>query len=97
MSDDEGSLLSILQAHGRRFLQSFPSPADCVKKRKYEQDNINRSTKKSRSADNFQDDEYEEWTGIDDTPHLERDDLAEDSDIGMLHIFHSSFVVPDNW
>ena len=94
MSDDEGGLLSILQAHGRRFLQSFPSPTDCGKKRKYEEDNTNQSTKKSRNAaDIFQDDEYEEWTGIDDTPHLERDDLAEDSDIGMLHIFYASFVL----
>jgi hypothetical protein len=78
MSDDEGGLLSILQAHGQRFLQSFPL-TDRIKKRKCEEDNTNRSTKKSRK-----DDEYEEWTGIDDAPNGERDNLSEDSDIGML-------------
>lgn len=81
MSDGEGGLLSILQAHGQRFLQSFP-PADCIRKRKHEEDNTNRSIKKSRK-----DDEYEEWTGIDDTSNGERDNLSEDSDIGMLLFF----------
>jgi hypothetical protein len=80
MSDGEGGLLSILQAHGQRFLQLFP-PADRIKKRKREEDNTNRSTKKSRK-----DNEYEEWTGIDDTANGERDNLSEDSDIGMLFI-----------
>ena len=80
MSDDEGGLLSILQAHGQRFLQLFP-PVDRIKKRKCEEDNTNRSTKKSRK-----DIEYEEWTGIDDTPNGERDNLSEDSDIGMLFL-----------
>jgi hypothetical protein len=80
MSDGEGGLLSILQAHGQRFLQLFP-PADRIKKRKCEEDNTNRSIKKSRK-----DIEYEEWTGIDDTPDRERDNLSEDSDIGMLFI-----------
>ena len=82
MSDDEGGLLSILQAHGQRFLQSFSMPADSIKKRKCEEGNTDRSTKKSRNADDSQD-EYEEWTGIDDAPHTSRDNLAEDSDIGM--------------
>lgn len=80
MSDGEEGLLSILQAHGQRFLQSFP-PADRIKKRKCEEDNTSRSTKKLRK-----DDEYEEWTGIDDTPNGERDNLTEDSDIGMLFV-----------
>ena len=80
MSDGEGGLLSILQAHGQRFLQSFP-PAGRIKKRKCEEDNTNRSTKKSRK-----DDRYEVWTGINDTPNGERDNQFEDSDIGMLFI-----------
>lgn len=71
MSDGEGSLLSILQAHGQRFLQSFP-PADRIKKRKYEEVNTNRD---------------EEWTGIVDPPNGERDNVSEDSDIGMLFYF----------
>ena len=78
MSEDEGDLLSILQAHGERFLQLFP-PSDRIKKRKCEEDNTNRSTKKSRRND-----EYEEWTGIDDTLNGEQDNLSENSDIGML-------------
>jgi hypothetical protein len=89
-SDGEGSLLNILQAHGQRFLQLFP-PADRIKKRKCEEDNANRSTKKSRK-----DDEYEEWTGIDDAPNGEQDNLSEDSDIGMLFIFYVCSVVPDS-
>ena len=80
MSDGEGGLLNILQAHGQRFLQLFP-PADRIKKRKCEEDNSNGSTKKSRK-----DDEYEEWTGINDTSNGERNNLSEDSDIGMLSI-----------
>ena len=83
MSDGEGGLLSILQAHGQRFLQSFPS-ADPIKKRKCEEDNTNRLTKKSRK-----DDEYEEWTGINDTLNEERDKLSEDFDISMLFILAS--------
>jgi hypothetical protein len=82
MSGYEGRLLSILQAHGQRFLQSFPS-ADCTKKRKCEEDNTNRR-KKSRK-----DDDYEEWTGIDDTLNGERVNLSEESDIGILFIFAS--------
>ena len=89
MSDGEGGLLSILQAHGQRFLQSFPA-ADRIKKRKCEED-INRSSKKSRK-----DDEYEEWTGIDGTPKGEWDNLSEDSDIGMPFIYFSCFVVPNS-
>ena len=81
MSDGEGGLLSILEAHGQRFLQLFPS-ADRIKKRKFEEDNINRSTKKSRK-----DDEYEEWTGIDDTLNGEQDNLSEDSDISVFSTF----------
>lgn len=85
MSDDEGGLLNILQAHGHRFLQSFP-PADRIKKRKCEEDNTNRGSnlKKSRK-----DDEFEEWTGINDTLNGDRDNLSEDSDIGM-HFFLAS-------
>ncbi|KAF8812362.1 hypothetical protein BYT27DRAFT_7087419 [Phlegmacium glaucopus] len=83
MSDDEGGLLNILQAHGQSFLQSFNLPADRIKKRKCEEDDTNRSTKKSRNADDSQDDEYEEWTGIDDISHGECDNLAEDSDIDV--------------
>lgn len=83
MSDGEGGLLSILQAHGQRFLQSFP-PADRIKKRKCDEDNTNRSTKKSRKEV-----EYEEWTGINDTPNGDRDSVSEDSDIGILHILAS--------
>ena len=78
MGDGEGGLLNILQAHGERFLQLFPS-ADRIKKRKCEENNTSRSTKKTRK-----DDEYEEWTGIDDTLNGERDNLFEDFDIGML-------------
>jgi hypothetical protein len=92
MSDDEGGLLSILQAHGQRFLQSFTLPTDRIKKRKYE-DDANGVTKKSR---NVEDNEYEEWHGIHDTPNERRDDLAEDSDIGMLHNFYSCSVVSDS-
>jgi len=94
MSDGEGGLLSILQAHGQRFLQSFTLPTDRIKKRKCEEDNTNQITKKSRNADDSQDDEYEEWTGIGDTGHGERDNLAEDSDIGMLYHFYSCFCSP---
>ena len=81
MSDGEGGLLSILQAHGQRFLQSFSS-ADHIKKRKWEEDDTNRRSKKSR-----RDDEYEEWTGINDTPNGERDNLFEDFDISMCMLF----------
>ena len=80
MNDGEGGLLSILQAHGQRFLQSFPS-VDRIKKRKCEEDNTNQSTKKLRK-----DDEYEEWTGINDTSNGEQDIFSEDSDVGMLFI-----------
>lgn len=82
MSDDEG-LLSILQAHGQRFLESFSLPTDDIKKRKCEEDNTNRSTKISRNAD--KDDEFEAWIGIDDTARIERDNLAEDSAIGASY------------
>ena len=82
MSDSEEGLLSILQAHGQRFLQSFP-PSDHIKKRKCEEDNTNRTSKKSRKA---LDDEYEEWTGINGIPNGERDNMSEDSDIGMHFI-----------
>lgn len=79
--------MDILQAHGQHFLQSFALPADHVKKRKREEDNTNQGTKKSRNANavDAQDDEYEEWTGIHDTPHGGRDNLAEDFDTGLLH------------
>ena len=82
MSDDR-ELLSILQAHGQRFLQSFTLPTNNTNKRKCEEDNSDRSIKKSRSADDSQDDEYEEWMGISGTALEGRDNL---SDIGILHI-----------
>lgn len=96
MSDDEGGLLSILQAHGQHFLQSFALPTDRIKKRKYEEDDVNGVIKKSQNVDDSQDNEYEEWHGIHDTPNERRDDLTEDSDIGMLHNFYSCSVVSDS-
>ena len=35
------------------------------------------------------DDEYEEWTGINDTPNRQRDNLSEDFDIGTFFILSS--------
>jgi len=70
--------VSILQAHGQRFLQSFAT--DHTNKRKREADNSDISTKKSRSADDSQDDEYEEWTGIGGTALEGRDNLS-DNDV----------------
>lgn len=87
MSDDEGDLLNILQAHGHFFLQSFSLPDDRLKKRKCKEDSTNRSAKKSRKVDDSQEDDYEEWTGIDDTFHGEHDNLTEGSNIGMVHKF----------
>ena len=53
--------------------------------RKCEEDNTNRRSKKSRK------DEYEEWTGINDTPNGERDNMSnlKDSDIGTHFILAS--------
>ncbi|KAF8165426.1 hypothetical protein B0H34DRAFT_689143 [Crassisporium funariophilum] len=93
MAETEKNLLSILQAHGQQFLQSFPSieSSESRMKRKRSKSDGRTAQKKQKTVEDSDDEDYEEWTGINSSQSIQKL-LQEDEEV----IKHGNGVNDDN-